>query len=238
MLKKYEALVQRHRRDHVQQTHPKLGLVNPFSYPTLQERWNREFAGRLDILNDATKLGSRRLLLFYDYWHLTGLESDQAERDQGKVNKETPFERITPKLSAATGIDQWLHHNFVCFIKKTARSTARVNPEALDYCLPYLLDLIEAQETEVMGITNLDVLNLLMDHYQSPRFPRFRDAVFSEEPILLDNRFRTRVVPLYHPGHNGQMSCKRTYRELGLPVPERMDDLLISDWQERLRNVQ
>jgi hypothetical protein len=69
-MEKYDALVKRLQNDSVHDTHHALHLVNPFTHEDLREYWTRRFSGRLEALNDRSKLQSKRLLVFFDYWPL------------------------------------------------------------------------------------------------------------------------------------------------------------------------
>jgi hypothetical protein len=168
------------------------------------------------------------MVVFYDYWHLDGLDGPR------KTQGTTPWERIMPKLIAATGIDKWLWHNFVCFIKDTRKSTDRVSPDALAYSLDYFLELMDLQQPKLVGVTNLDVLNLLRQQAHLPPVAKFRDAAFSE-PFEYRG---AKVFALYHPGTNGQLNCLNAHRKLRLVMTtEDKGDLLVSYWRKRLCNV-
>ena len=190
MLEKYGTLVRKHRQDDVHRMRSELALVNPFTHVSLARWWTARFSDRLEALNDTAKLASRRMLVFYDFWHLQGLIRDQIADNEHRPAYVSPWERLMPRLDQATGINRWLKHNFICFIKDTHKSTTRVHLPALHYCLPYFLELIEVQETRVLGITNLDVLNVTLSHYNMRGFRTLRDAVFSECPLVLPMRLR------------------------------------------------
>ena len=143
------------------------------------------------------------MIFFLDYWHLKGLVIDQERTAKGIAAVTTPFERILPKL----GLEQYMRHNFVPFIKDTPRADDAMSDEAMKFCLPFAVDMIEAQRTQVLAVTNLSVLNLLICHYGvRKQFKVFRDAVF-DGPVTLPNTHRTKMIAVYHPGQNGQMAC-------------------------------
>jgi hypothetical protein len=207
-----------------------LGLVNPWHHPLIRDRWGRDFGDLAEATNRPELLVTRKMIFFLDYWHLKGLVKDQERKDKGIAVVTTPFERILPKLD----LEQYMRHNFVPFIKDTPRANGAMSDEAMKFCLPFAVDMIEAQRTQVLAVTNLTVLNLLMCHYRVPKiFTYFRDAVFGG-PITLPNTHKTKLIPVYHPGHNGQMACWNEYRRRGLPRPTKMCDLLIQDYRRRL----
>jgi hypothetical protein len=207
-----------------------LGLVNPWHHPLIRGRWWRDFREFAEATNRLELLRTRKMILFLDYWHLKGLVKDQDRVANGIVPATTPFERIIPKL----GLEQYMRHNFVPFIKDTPRANGAMTDEAMKFCLPFAVDMIEVMRTQVLAVTNLTVLKLLMRHYRVPKiFTLFRDAVFGG-PITLPNTHKTKVIAVYHPGQNGQMACWNEYLRRGLPRPTKMCDLLIQDYRRRL----
>ncbi len=236
MFEKYDELVDCLVQDDVQKELPALKLVNPFIHSDIRERWNKDFGGRLEALNEKPKLASKRMIVFYDYWHLAGLKHDQELIASGKTCKMTPWERIKDDLYKEAGVESWFKHNFVCFIKDTDKSTSRVSHAALEYCLGYFLKLVDAQESNLIVVTNLDVLNILREHCHLPAMKTLREAVFSEDKFELKNKFKTEIIALYHPGHNGQMNLMRACRHLGYCTEKSMRSLMINTWKTRLSN--
>jgi len=209
-----------------------LGLVNPWQHPWIRNRWHRDFGKLAEATNDLDLLLTRKMIFFLDYWHLNGLVKNQDQAAKGFKPAETPFESIIPSL----GLEQYMRHNFVPFIKDTPRAADAPSDDAMRFCLPFAAAMIEAQCTQVLAVTNFTVLNLLMSRYGVRKAVTFRDAVF-DGPVTLPNAQKTKVVAVYHPGHNGQMSCWNEYRRRGLERPASMRDLLIQDYRQRLESV-
>lgn len=232
-MSKYDDLVKRHRQDHVHKTRPELKLVNPFTHSELKDVWDKKFSGRLEALNETSKLDSKKLLVFLDYWHLKQLKIDLEKEKKGQISK-TPWERAMKKLTQETWVGDWLWHNFVCFIKDTPAASDPVSKGALSHCLCYFLGLIEAQETKVMAVTNWDVLQTLLRHYPGLRRPKsWKDAIFNRSPIILPNRFETKVIALPHPGSRGQQYFHEKYSEQ-FKTELKREPLLVKWWHERL----
>jgi hypothetical protein len=123
-----------------------LGLVNPWHHPKIRDRWWRDFADLAEATNRPELLHTRKMILFLDYWHLKGLVTDQERAANGIAPDATPFERIIAKL----GLEQYMRHNFVPFIKDTPRADDAMSDEAMKFCLPFAVDMIEAQRTQVL----------------------------------------------------------------------------------------
>jgi len=242
MTDKYDALVQELMNDHVHKTHPELGLVNPFSHPALKNDWNEKYRERLEVLNEKQKLGSKKLAVFYDYWPLDQLIAEKQKKKEGKKINETPFERAMKLLVEETEIGEWMQHNFVCFIKNAKAADGLVGNDALTYCLPYFLKLVDAQETQLMVITNFDVWKTLMKHYGLDRLRTWRETILLDKPVILPNSFNTKVIPLPHPGSHGQQHLFEAYYVDGYNAvkneeKQNRQSLLVKIWRERLEKA-
>jgi hypothetical protein len=210
-----------------------LGLVNPWNHPALRDRWWKDFEDRAEATNSPELLHTGKMIFFLDFWHLQGLLKDAKRSAKNARPIETPFERIIPRLN----LEQYMRHNFVPFIKDTPRAASVMSDEAMRFCLPFALEMIEAQATQILAVTNFTVLRLIMRHYACPEhFSLFRDAV-SNGPFALPNKRKTKIIALYHPGHNGQMACWNEYKRRHLPRPRKMAELLIQDYKQRLDAV-
>ena len=107
-----------------------LGLVNPWHHPLIRDRWWRDFGDLAEATNRLELLPTGKMILFLDYWHLKGLVSDQERAAKRVVIAVTPFERIIPRL----GLEQYMRHNFVPFIKDTPRADDAMSEDAMKFC--------------------------------------------------------------------------------------------------------